>query len=101
MDAELMEQFQFVNPESLGAPRGYSNGVLTAAAGRLLFIAGQIAWNEAQELVSDNLVKQFDRALFNVISVYAAAGGRPGQVASLIILVTKIEYYRIRQSELG
>jgi len=96
-----MEQFQFVNPESLGAPRGYSNGVLTAAAGRLLFIAGQIAWNEAQELVSDNLVKQFDRALFNVISVVAAAGGRPDQVARLTIYVTNKEEYRARMSDIG
>jgi enamine deaminase RidA (YjgF/YER057c/UK114 family) len=40
--------FEFINPESLGAPRGYSNGVLTAAGGRLLFIAGQIAWDETQ-----------------------------------------------------
>ena len=29
--------FRFINPESFGAPRGYSNGVLTDG-GRLLFI---------------------------------------------------------------
>ena len=57
--------FTFINPASLGAPRGYSNGVLTEG-GRLLFIAGQIAWNEEQQIVSDDLVAQFDRALANV-----------------------------------
>ena len=67
----------FINPESLGAPRGYANGVLTDAGGRLLFVAGQIAWDETQRVVSSIFVEQFDRALSNVIAVVTAAGGRP------------------------
>ena len=35
--------FDIVNPESLGAPRGWNNGILAPAGGRLLFIAGQTA----------------------------------------------------------
>ena len=85
--------FTFINPESLGAPRGYSNGVLTAAGGRLLFIAGQVAWDETQKIVSADFVEQFDRALTNVIAVVTAAGGRPDQIARLMIYVTdKNEY---------
>jgi enamine deaminase RidA (YjgF/YER057c/UK114 family) len=75
--------FEFINPESLGAPHGYSNGVLTDAGGRLLFIAGQVAWNEQQEIVDENLVRQFDQALANVIAVVEAAGGAPEQIARL------------------
>src|ERR1700731_3131261 len=48
--------FTFINPESLGAPQGYANGVLAEAGGRLLFIAGQIAWNQQQQIVSDDIV---------------------------------------------
>ena len=85
--------FTFINPETLGAPRGYSNGVLTEAGGRLLFIAGQVAWDETQKIVSADFVGQFDRALTNVIAVVVAAGGRPEQIARLVIYVTdKIEY---------
>ena len=73
--------FNFINPESLGAPRGYSNGVLTEAGGRLLFIAGQVAWNQQQQIVSDDLVKQFDRALVNLIAVVSEARGTPEQIA--------------------
>ena len=80
--------FTFINPQSLGAPRGYSNGVLTEAGGKLLFIAGQVAWDESQKIVSSDLVEQFDRALTNVIAVVAAAGGRPEQIARLVIYVT-------------
>lgn len=92
---------KFINPESLGAPRGYSNGVLTNAGGRLLFIAGQIAWDQNQQIVSDDLVEQFDRALANVLAVVTEAGGLPEQIARLIIYVTDKREYRDRMQEVG
>ena len=93
--------FNFINPESLGAPRGYSNGVLTEAGGRLLFIAGQVAWNQQQQIVSDDLVKQFDRALVNLIAVVSEARGTPEQIARLIIYVTDKDEYKRRMKEIG
>ena len=93
--------FTFINPESLGAPRGYANGVLTEAGGRFLFIAGQIGWDEKQEIVSADLVDQFDRALRNVVSVVTEAGGRVEQIARLIIYVTDKNEYRERMKEIG
>ena len=93
--------FEFINPESLGAPRGYANGVLTNAGGRLLFIAGQIAWDQDQQIVSDDLVAQFDRALANVLAVVTQAGGLPEQIARLIIYVTDKNEYRDRMQEVG
>jgi enamine deaminase RidA (YjgF/YER057c/UK114 family) len=93
--------FKLINPESLGAPHGYSNGVLTDAGGRLLFIAGQIAWDQQQQIVSADLVEQFDRALANVIAVVAEAGGRPEQIARLIIYVTNKNEYSKRMKEIG
>lgn len=85
--------FTFINPESFGVPRGYSNGVLTAAGGRLLFIAGQVGWDETQKVVSADFVEQFQRALTNVIAVVSAAGGRPEQIARLVIYVTDKNAY--------
>ena len=93
--------FEFINPESLGAPRGYSNGVLTEAGGRLLFIAGQVAWDQHQQIVSDDLVEQFDQALANVIAVVTEAGGKPEQIARLILYVTDKNEYRERMKEIG
>jgi len=93
--------FEFINPESLGAPRGYSNGVLTEAGGRLLFIAGQVAWDQQQQIVGDDLVEQFDRALTNVITVVTEAGGKPEQIARLILYVTDKNEYRERMKEIG
>jgi enamine deaminase RidA (YjgF/YER057c/UK114 family) len=91
----------FINPESLGAPHGYSNGVLTEAGGRLLFIAGQVAWDRQQQIVSTDLVEQFDRALANVINVVSEAGGNPEQVARLVIYVTDKNEYKKRMKEIG
>jgi enamine deaminase RidA (YjgF/YER057c/UK114 family) len=93
--------FTFINPESLGAPRGYANGVLTEAGGRLLFIAGQVAWDEQQRIVSADFVAQFDRALANLVAVVTAAGGQPNQIARLIIYVTDKVEYRTRTREIG
>jgi enamine deaminase RidA (YjgF/YER057c/UK114 family) len=92
---------KFINPASLGSPRGYANGVLAPEGGALLFIAGQIAWDERQKIVSTDFVAQFERALTNVLAVVEAAGGAPEQIARLCIYVTNKEEYRARQSEVG
>jgi enamine deaminase RidA (YjgF/YER057c/UK114 family) len=93
--------FDFINPESLGAPHGYSNGVLTDGGGRLLFIAGQVAWDQQQQIVAGDLVGQFDRALANVIAVVNEAGGKPEQIARLVIYVTDKGEYRVHMKEIG
>jgi enamine deaminase RidA (YjgF/YER057c/UK114 family) len=93
--------FKVINPESLGRPRGYSNGLLTGPDARLLFVAGQVAWDERQRLVSDDFVEQFDRALRNVLAVVAEAGGAPAGVARLTVYVTDREEYRARTAEIG
>jgi enamine deaminase RidA (YjgF/YER057c/UK114 family) len=92
---------KFINPDSLGRPRGYANGVLAPEGGALLFIAGQIAWDERQQIVSADFVAQFERALSNVLAVVEEAGGAPEQIARLVVYVTDKEEYRARQREIG
>jgi enamine deaminase RidA (YjgF/YER057c/UK114 family) len=93
--------FELVNPESLGRPRGYANGVIAPAGGRLLFVAGQIAWDERQRIVGEDFVEQFGRALANVLAVVAEAGGAPEHVARLTVYVTDKREYRSRTREIG
>ena len=88
-----------ITSKELAAPRGYSHGVL--ASGRLLFIAGQIGWNAAGQLVGDDFVEQFDQALANVIAVVREAGGTPESIARLTIYVTDKAEYRIAQASIG
>ncbi len=93
--------FKLINPESLGTPLGYSHGVLTDMAGKMLFVAGQIGCDERQIVISENFVEQFDRALANVIAVVARAGGRPHQIARLVIYVTNKKEYTSSLSKVG
>jgi len=93
--------FTFINPDSLGAPSGYSHGLVADAQGKLLFIAGQIAWDQKQKIVSDDFVEQFDRALANVVTVLSAAGGKPEYIVRLVIYVTDKIEYRERTREVG
>ena len=92
---------KFINPESLGPPRGYSNGVLAQEGGRLLFVAGQPGWDSEQRIVTQDFVEQFDRALANVITVVEEAGGRPDQITRLAIYVTDKSEYQERTREIG
>ena len=92
---------KIINPESLGRPRGYANGVLAEGGGRLLFVAGQIAWDERQRIVSDDFAEQFGRALANVLAVVAEAGGSPQSVARLTVYVTDRREYLARTGDVG
>lgn len=91
-----------IEPQGWAAPRGYANGVLVEGAGRLLFVAGQIAWDEAQRLVgAGDLVAQFGQALRNVAAVVQAAGGAPEHLVRMTVYVVDKRDYLARQREIG
>jgi enamine deaminase RidA (YjgF/YER057c/UK114 family) len=90
-----------INPEALGAPSGYSHGVLADGGGKLLFVAGQIAWDQNQKIVSDNFVEQFDKALANVITVVKAAGGESTNIVRVVVYVTSKQEYLAQTKAVG
>jgi enamine deaminase RidA (YjgF/YER057c/UK114 family) len=88
-----------VNPPSLAAPRGYSNG-LAYPAGRILFVAGQIGWR-ADGTFEVGMAAQFGRALANVVEVVRAAGGEADAIGRLTIYVTDKRAYLEVTKEIG
>ena len=88
-----------INPPGLAPPRGYSHGI--AASGHVLFVAGQVGWNERSEIVSDAFPDQFDQALSNVLAVVAEAGGTPEAIARLTIYVVDKAEYLAAQKAVG
>lgn len=89
-----------INPEALGNPIGYNNGLLFTG-GSLLFIAGQIGWDKGQRIVSDDFADQFAQALENVLTVVREAGGSPEHIARLLIFVTDKDEYASRLRDVG
>ena len=89
-----------INPVELGAPRGYSNGLLYSH-GSILFVAGQVAWNAHQQIVSDDFINQFTCALGNVMMVVREAGGAAESIGRLTIYVTDKREYAAALTEVG
>ena len=94
MSAELF------NPAGWPRPQGYSNGV--SAAGRSVFVAGQVGWNPlTRRIETDDFVAQVRLALANVVAVLRAGGAQPGQVTRLTWYVTDREAYRSARGPIG
>lgn len=87
------------NPEGWRRPAGYSNGI--AARGELLFVAGQIGWNENEEIVSDDFAEQTAQALRNVAAVLRAAGSGPEHVVRMTWYVTDKREYLAAAERIG
>jgi enamine deaminase RidA (YjgF/YER057c/UK114 family) len=96
-----MSRFEIINPESLGVARGYSNGVVTPAGGRLLFVAGQTARDASGAIVAGGMAAQWAQCLANVLAVVTAAGGSATNVARMTIFVTDRAAYLDNLKDIG
>ncbi|MCZ6754643.1 MAG: RidA family protein [Gemmatimonadetes bacterium] len=93
--------FDIFNPEVLGTPRGWNNGMLAPAGGRLLFVAGQTARDGSDAEMPDGFVAQFEATLANVLAVVREAGGTPEDIGRFTIYVADMESYRGSLEALG
>jgi enamine deaminase RidA (YjgF/YER057c/UK114 family) len=89
-----------VLPPGWAPPIGYANGIV-ASAGRVVFIAGQVGWDEQQRFHSEDLVPQFEQALKNVLMVLAQAGGAPEQICRMTAYCIDKPAYLAGRAELG
>jgi enamine deaminase RidA (YjgF/YER057c/UK114 family) len=90
---------EFLQPSTWTAPKGYSNGI--SARGRQIYLAGQIGWNESQQVVSSRLAVQVRQALQNIVVLLAQAGARPEHLVRLTWFVTNLDEYRAELKEIG
>ncbi len=89
-----------LHPQGWAPPAGYANGIVVPA-GRIVFIAGQVGWNEQQKFYSEDLVPQFEQALKNVLAVLAEAGGAPDHICRMTAYCIDRPAYLAGRSELG
>jgi len=87
-------------PSGWAPPIGYANGI-DVPAGRIVFIAGQVGWDERQHFASANLVPQFEQALKNILAVLAQAGGEPRHICRMTAYCIDKPAYLAARGELG
>lgn len=90
---------KFLEPPGWVRPKGYSNGV--SAAGRMVFVAGQVGWDEQAVFRTDDLVGQVRQALANIVGILAEAGAGPGDIVRLNWYLADKEEYNARLPEIG
>jgi enamine deaminase RidA (YjgF/YER057c/UK114 family) len=93
-------ELERVNPPGLAQPSGFAHAVV-AAGGRVVFLAGQTALDQAGRIVGDTVASQFEQALANLLTALRAAGGSPEHLASLTIYAVDLGDYRAHGRELG
>lgn len=89
-----------INPSELARPSGFSHAV-SVAAGRMVFLAGQVGMDREGKVVSGGVVAQFEQALANLLAALAAAGGQPGDLVSLTIYVVDLADYQAHGRQIG
>ena len=65
-----------VNPEVLAPPTGFSHAVV-AEGSTIVLLAGQTALNSDNVIEGEGIVNQTEKALTNLLTALAAAGGDP------------------------
>ncbi len=91
---------QILLPSGWAPPIGYANGV-AVPVGRIVFIAGQVGWDEQQRFHSEELIAQFEQALRNVLAVLAEAGGVPSHICRMTAYCIDKPAYLAGRNELG
>jgi enamine deaminase RidA (YjgF/YER057c/UK114 family) len=88
-----------LQPPGWPRPHGYANGV--AADGRLVFVAGQIGWDETGAFPAKDMAGQVRQTLRNIVAVLAEAGAAPEHVTRLTWYVTDREAYLADPAGIG
>jgi enamine deaminase RidA (YjgF/YER057c/UK114 family) len=91
---------EVLHPKGWASPVGYSNGIV-AGPGRIVFIAGQVGWDEQQKFQTAELAPQFEQALKNILAVLAETGGRPEHVCRITGFCCDKKGYLAGRRELG
>jgi enamine deaminase RidA (YjgF/YER057c/UK114 family) len=83
---------RFINPPSLVKPTGYTH-VVVAPDGRTVYIAGQVAFDSAGQLVgSGDFRAQAEQVFRNLDRALSSVGGSPQDVVKTTTFITDLKY---------
>ena len=90
---------KIIQPDGWPRPKGYSNGIV--AEGKMLFISGQIGWDENEQFQSDDFVAQIRQTLENTVAVLNAADSKPEHVVRMTWYITSRADYLANLDAIG
>ena len=90
---------QKLQPSGWMKPKGYANGI--AAEGRLVFVAGQVGWDETGTFRTHDFIGQVRQCLENTLAVLAEAGAGPEHVVRMTWYITDREEYLTNTESMG
>lgn len=87
-----------LQPPGWERPKGYSNGI--EADGRMVFVAGQIGWDNGV-FKADDFAGQFRQVLVNTLAVLKEAGAGPEHIVRMTWFVTSRDEYEASLRDIG
>lgn len=91
---------EIIHPDGWPPATGYSHGVLIRP-GKILFIAGQVGWDETEAFMHPTLGAQFEQALKNTLAVLKKAGGGPEHICRMTCYCTDKKQYIEARRDIG
>jgi enamine deaminase RidA (YjgF/YER057c/UK114 family) len=71
------------------------------ARGQMVFVAGQVGWDEKCEFPGPDLVTQAEQALKNIVAILAEAGAKPEHIVRMTWYLRDKKEYVTRLKEIG
>jgi len=91
---------EIIQPDGWAPTKGYSNGIFVNP-GKILFIAGQVGWDENEVFQSTDVGPQFEQALKNTLAILEKAGGRAEHICRMTCYCTNKKKYIEARKEIG
>lgn len=90
---------KILQPPGWPRPKGYSNGI--SAAGRTIFTAGVVGWDQNESFPDYTLHGQFAQALMNTLEILAQDGAGPRHIVKMTCYVISRDEYLRERDEIG
>lgn len=90
---------EFLQPPGWARPKGYSNGIV--CKGHMVFVAGQVGWDEQEKFRTSDLVGQVRQSLTNIVGILAQAGAKPADIVRMNWYLADQKEYNERLGEIG
>jgi enamine deaminase RidA (YjgF/YER057c/UK114 family) len=88
-----------LQPAGWPRPKGYANGI--EAEGRMVFVAGQIGWDETGKFQTASFGGQFRQTLVNTLAVLKEASAGPEHIVRMTWFITSRDEYAASVAEMG